>query len=69
MTRYTSHGKKVHLENLRRDMTMIIDRPISSMDKFEGGIAEFENAIKLDADAYGEPYNEDDAKNMDLMKI
>ena len=54
---YISHGKKVHLETLRRDMKLVVERPISSMDKLEEGLAEFENAIKLYEDAGGDKYN------------
>ena len=68
VTRYISHGKKVYQETLRREMKVIVDRPISSMERLEEGIAEFENAIKLYEDAGGEVYS-DDAKKMDLLKI
>ena len=49
-------------------MKVIVDRPISSMERLEACIAEFENAIKLYEDAGGEVYS-DDAKKMDLLKI
>jgi hypothetical protein len=68
VTRYLLHGKDVHLDNLRREMKVVIGMPIPSMDKLEEGVAEFENAIKLYEDAYGEPYNEDETKTMHLMR-
>ena len=68
VARYISHGKKVHAETLRREMKLVVDRPISSTERLGEGIAEFENAIKQYEDAGGEVYN-DEAKKMDLLKV
>ena len=46
----------------------MVEKPISSMEKLEEGIAEFENAIKLCEGAGGEIYN-DESKKMDLLNV
>jgi len=51
VARYISHGNKVYHETLRREMEVVVDKPIASMEKLGEGIAEFENAIKLYEDA------------------
>ena len=39
VARYISHGEKVYLETLRREMKVVVGKPMSSMDKPEESIA------------------------------
>ena len=46
LVRYIEHGKAIRLETLRREIKMLHLRQISSLEKVEEGVAEFDNTLQ-----------------------
>ncbi len=58
LVRYVDHGKEIRLETLRREVKMLHMKPISSLDKVEEGVAEWENTMNEYILAGGTPYQD-----------
>ncbi len=46
LVRFINHGKALRLETLRREVKLLHTKPISSLDKVEEGVAEWENVYR-----------------------
>ena len=68
LTHYINQNKGIRVENLRRDVKIVIAKPIPSLERIEEGIAEFENIIKQFEDAGGEKSSDATKKN-DLLQV
>ena len=68
LTHYVEHGKEIRLENLRREVKMLHTKPITSLDRVEEGVAEWENTMNEYALAGGTPFTDAERK-ADLLAV
>ena len=68
LTRYINQNKGTRVENLKRDMKVVVAKPIPPLERIEEGIAEFEHAVNEYEDAGGEAYDLAMKKN-DLLQV
>ncbi len=68
LAHYVEHGKEVRLENLRREVKMLHTKPITSLDKVEEGVAEWENTMNEYALAGGTSFTDAERK-ADLLAV
>ena len=68
LVRYVDHGKEIRFETLRREVKMLHMKPISSLDKVEEGVAEWENTMNEYILAGGTPYQDSELK-ADLLAV
>ncbi|MDP6215213.1 MAG: hypothetical protein QGI41_09785, partial [Acidimicrobiales bacterium] len=68
LVRYIEHGKEIRLETLRREVKLLHTKPITSLDKVEEGVAEWENTMNDYMAAGGTEYRYSERKS-DLLAV
>ncbi len=68
LARFIDHGKALRLETLRREVKMLHTKPISSLDKVEEGVAEWENVYR-EYKLAGGTMPEDPEMKADLLAV
>ncbi len=68
LVRYINHGKGIRLETLRREVKVLHLKPITSLDKVEEGVAEFENVMNEYVKAGGTAPGNEEMKS-DLLAV
>ncbi len=68
LVRYIDHGRSIRLETLRREVKMLHMKPISSLEKVEEGIAEWENVLNEYLLAGGTAQEDSELKS-DLLAV